>query len=282
MALLGGLFISLIHGSELAFSTFGLDFVFSDQWDPVNGIFGAAPAIFGTLVSAFIACLFAIPLSLGIAIFLSELAPEWIRTPIGKAIELLAAIPSIIFGMWGLFVFGPWFSENFQVWAGDHLSFIPVIGTLFSGPPIGVGLLSAGIILSFMILPIITALTREALASIPNVLRESAYGIGANQHEVIMKVLLPSVKRAVVSACILGLGRALGETMAVTFVIGGANRIESSLFMPATSIAATIAQQFNEATDSVHISSLLGLGVLLFVITFLVMFAANRLVGAKK
>lgn len=282
LALLAGLIFSLISGSEQAFSTFGLGFVFSDQWDPIQGIFGAAASIYGTIVSSVIACLIAIPLSLGIAIFLSELAPEWVRTPVAKAIELLAAIPSIIFGMWGLFVFGPWFSEHFQVWSAEHLGDLPVIGALFSGPPIGVGLLSAGIILSFMILPIITALTKEALASVPNVLRECAYGIGANQYEVITKVLLPSVKRAVVSACILGLGRALGETMAVTFVIGGANRIQASLFMPATSIASTIAQQFNEATQSIHISSLLGLGVLLFVITFVVMLIANRLVGTHK
>ncbi len=282
LVLLAGLIISLISGSQLAFSTFGFKFIFNDTWDPIQGIFGAAASIYGTIVSSLIACLIAVPLSLGIAIFLSELAPEWIRTPVAKAIELLAAIPSIIFGMWGLFVFGPWFSDNFQVWSSEHLGDLPVIGALFSGPPIGVGLLSAGIILSFMILPIITSLTKEALASIPNVLRETAYGIGANQYEVITKVLLPSVKRAVVSACILGLGRALGETMAVTFVIGGTNRIETSLFMPATSIASTIAQQFNEATDSVHISSLLGLGVLLFVITFIVMLLANRLVGAKK
>ncbi|RQW62041.1 phosphate ABC transporter permease subunit PstC [Vibrio viridaestus] len=281
LAVLLGLLISLIHGSQLAFSKFGLDFVFSTEWDPIGGVFGAAASIYGTVISSLIACLIAIPLSLGIAIFLSELAPQWIRTPIGKAIELLAAIPSIIFGMWGLFVFGPWFSENVQSWSSEHLGDLPLIGPMFSGPPIGVGLLSAGIILSFMILPIITALTREALVSIPNVLRETAYGIGANQYEVIMKILLPSVKRAVISACILGLGRALGETMAVTFVIGGANRIQASLFMPATSIASTIAQQFNEATNSIHVSSLLGLGVLLFVITFLVMFLANRLVGGK-
>jgi len=282
LVLLSGLILSLINGSRLAFSTFGLHFIFDNTWDPIHSVFGAAASIYGTLVSSFIACIIAIPLSLGIAIFLSELAPKWIRSPIGKAIELLAAIPSIIFGMWGLFVFGPWFSDNIQTWSTEHLGDIPVIGDLFSGPPIGVGLLSAGVILSFMILPIITALTREALASIPNVLRETAYGLGANQYEVITKVLLPSVKRAVVSACILGLGRALGETMAVTFVIGGANRIQASLFMPATSIASTIAQQFNEATNAIHISSLLGLGVLLFVITFIIMFIANRLMGAKK
>ncbi|MCG6508105.1 phosphate ABC transporter permease subunit PstC, partial [Vibrio parahaemolyticus] len=226
-AVLLGLILSLLSGSQSALTTFGLSFVYRDVWDPINGEFGAAAAIYGTLVSAFIACLIAVPLSLGIAVFLSELAPRWVSAPVGKAIELLAAIPSIIFGMWGLFVFCPWFSDSFQMWAGEHLAEWPLIGPLFNGPPIGIGLLSAGIILAFMILPIITSLTRDALASIPNILRETAYGIGANPFEVITKVLLPSVRRAVLSACILGLGRALGETMAVTFVIGGANRIQA-------------------------------------------------------
>lgn len=281
-AVLLGLILSLLSGSQSALSTFGLSFVYRDVWDPIHGEFGAAAAIYGTLVSAFIACLIAVPLSLGIAVFLSELAPRWVSAPVGKAIELLAAIPSIIFGMWGLFVFCPWFSDSFQMWAGEHLAEWPLIGPLFNGPPIGIGLLSAGIILALMILPIITSLTRDALASIPNILRETAYGIGANPFEVITKVLLPSVRRAVFSACILGLGRALGETMAVTFVIGGANRIQASLFMPATSIASTIAQQFNEATQPIHIASLLGLGVLLFVITLLVMLIANKMLAANK
>jgi len=277
-----GLIASLVYGSRTALSTFGLSFVYRDVWDPINGEFGAAAAIYGTLVSSLIACVIAVPLSLGIAVFLSELAPSWIRTPVSKAIELLAAIPSIIFGMWGLFVFCPWFSDSFQLWAADYLAPLPIIGPLFDGPPIGVGLLSAGIILAFMIIPIITSISRDALASIPNILRETAYGIGANQFEVITKVLIPSVGRAVMTACILGLGRALGETMAVTFVIGGANRVETSLFMPATSIASSIAQQFNEATNPIHIASLLGLGVLLFAITLIVMFVANRVIGMKK
>lgn len=276
-----GLLVSLVSGSRSALTTFGLSFVYRDIWDPIKGEFGAAASIYGTLVSSLIAIVIAVPLSVGIAIFLSELAPAWIRTPVSKAIELLAAIPSIIFGMWGLFIFCPWFSDHFQQWAGEHLTGIPWFGSLFSGPPIGVGLLTAGIILAFMILPIITSLTRDALAAIPNILRETAYGIGANQYEVTMKVLLPSVKRAVMSACILGLGRALGETMAVTFVIGGANRIETSLFMPTTSIASTIAQQFNEATQPIHIAALLGLGVLLFAITIIVMVIANRLIGTR-
>jgi phosphate transport system permease protein len=281
-AVLFGLILSLLVGSQSALTTFGLSFIYRDVWDPINGEFGAAAAIYGTLVSACIAIIIAVPLSIGIAVFLSELAPTWVRTPVSKAIELLAAIPSIIFGMWGLFVFCPWFSDSFQMWAAQYLAPLPIIGPLFDGPPIGIGLLSAGIILAFMILPIITSLTRDALGQVPNILRETAYGIGANQYEVIMKVLVPSVKRAVMSACILGLGRALGETMAVTFVIGGANRIQASLFMPATSIASSIAQQFNEATKPIHIASLLGLGVLLFAITLIVMMLANKLIGAKR
>ncbi|WP_036819996.1 phosphate ABC transporter permease subunit PstC, partial [Photobacterium sanctipauli] len=214
---------------------------------------------------------------LGTAIFLAELTPKWVSVPVSKAIELLAAVPSIIYGMWGLFVFVPWFSEGFQMWAGMNLTGLPIIGQWFNGPPIGIGLLSAGIILSFMILPIMTSLTRDALKSVPNVLREAAYGTGATPFEVITKVLLPKVKNATVSAGILGLGRALGETMAVAFVIGGASRIEFSFFMPASSISSTIAQQFNEATNPMHIASLIGLGVVLFIITFFVMGFARRL-----
>ncbi|MEI8631835.1 phosphate ABC transporter permease subunit PstC [Vibrio sp. PP-XX7] len=272
-----GIVISLIHGGWPAFRAFGPGFIFRDIWDPINGQFGAAAAIYGTLVTSFIAMIIAAPIALGTAIFLAELAPSWISGPVSKAIELLAAIPSIIYGMWGLFIFVPWFSEGFQMWANDHLVDLPLIGPWFDGPPIGIGLLSAGIILSFMILPIMTSLTRDALNSIPNVLREAAYGTGATPYEVITRVLIPQVKNATVSSGILGLGRALGETMAVTFVIGGANRIETSFFMPATSISSTIAQQFNEATDPMHIASLLALGAVLFLITFIVMYFARRL-----
>lgn len=279
---LTGIIISLVDGGWKAFSEFGPGFVFNNVWDPINSNFGAASAIYGTLVTSFIAICIAVPVALGTAIFLAELAPKWISSPVSKAIELLAAIPSIIYGMWGLFVFAPWFSEGFQMWALTHLSDVPIIGTWFSGPPIGIGLLSAGIILSFMILPIMTALTRDALRSIPDVLREAAYGVGATPFEVITKVLLPKVKSAVASAGILGLGRALGETMAVAFVIGGANRIETSLFMPASSISSTIAQQFNEATNEVHISSLIALGLVLFAITFVVMGTARYLLKRGK
>ncbi|MGF1679987.1 phosphate ABC transporter permease subunit PstC [Photobacterium minamisatsumaniensis] len=274
---LAGIVLSLVEGGWPAFKEFGPGFVFRNIWDPINGEFGAAAAIYGTLVTSVIAIVIAGPIALGTAIFLAELTPTWVSTPVSKAIELLAAIPSIIYGMWGLFVFVPWFSEGFQMWAGMHLTGIPLIGNWFNGPPIGIGLLSAGIILSFMILPIMTSLTRDALRSVPNVLREAAYGTGATPFEVITKVLLPKVKNATVSAGILGLGRALGETMAVAFVIGGASRIEMSFFMPASSISSTIAQQFNEATNPMHIASLIGLGVVLFIITFFVMGFARRL-----
>ncbi|MCG9788532.1 phosphate ABC transporter permease subunit PstC [Vibrio mediterranei] len=276
---LSGILLSLIDGGWPAFKEFGPGFVFHNVWDPIRGQFGAASAIYGTLVTSLIAIIIAVPIALGTAIFLAELAPKWVSVPVSKAIELLAAIPSIIYGMWGLFVFSPWFSNGFQTWAGQHLIVIPIIGPWFNGPPIGIGLLTAGIILSFMILPIMTSLTRDALKSIPNVLREAAYGTGATPFEVITKVLIPKVKNATVSAGILGLGRALGETMAVAFVIGGANRIETSFFMPAASISSTIAQQFNEATDPTHIASLIALGVVLFFITFFVMGFARRLVG---
>lgn len=272
-----GILLSLIEGGWPAFKEFGPGFVFRDIWDPINGQFGAASAIYGTLVTSFIAIVIAAPIALGTAVFLAELAPKWLSQPVSKAIELLAAVPSIIYGMWGLFVFVPWFSEGFQMWAGMHLVDIPLIGSWFNGPPIGIGLLAAGIILSFMILPIMTSLTRDALKSVPDVLREAAYGTGATPFEVITKVLIPKVKNATVSAGILGLGRALGETMAVAFVIGGASRIEFSFFMPASSISSTIAQQFNEATDPIHIASLIGLGVVLFLITFFVMGFARRL-----
>ncbi|MGR5063686.1 phosphate ABC transporter permease subunit PstC [Photobacterium sp. DNB22_13_2] len=277
-----GIVLSLIDGGWKAFSEFGPGFVFRNVWDPVNSDFGAAAAVYGTLVTSLIAVTIAIPVAIGTAIFLAELAPRGIALPVSKAIELLAAVPSIIYGMWGLFVFAPWFSEGFQMWATTHLVGLPLIGPWFDGPPIGIGLLTAGIILSFMILPIVTALTRDALQSIPNVLREAAYGVGATPYEVITRVLLPKIKSAVVSAGILGLGRALGETMAVAFVIGGANRIETSLFMPASSISSTIAQQFNEATNPMHISSLIGLGLVLFAITLVVMGTARYLMRASK
>ncbi|TCN81053.1 phosphate ABC transporter permease subunit PstC [Shewanella fodinae] len=279
--LMFAILLSLCIGAWPALEKFGVGFFFSSEWNPVTKEFGAANALYGTLVSSVIAVFLALPVGLGIAIFLSELCPVWLSRPLSIAIELLAAVPSIIYGMWGLFVFAPWFSEGFQVWAGEHLSELPIIGHLFSGPPMGVGLLTSGIILAFMILPILTSLIKEALSTVPKVLREATYGIGATQFEVIIKVLLPAIKGPIFGALILALGRALGETMAITFVIGGAQSIESSLFMPATSISATIAEQFNEATGDMHISALIGLGLVLFMITFIVMGTARVMLRRK-
>ncbi|WP_406666357.1 phosphate ABC transporter permease subunit PstC [Gallaecimonas sp. GXIMD1310] len=273
--------ISLVVGAWPALDKFGLSFFTSSEWNPVTETFGAANALYGTVVSSIIAVVLALPVGVAIAIFLSELSPEWLSRPLSIAIELLAAVPSIIYGMWGLFVFAPWFSEGFQMWAGEHLVGLPIIGGFFDGPPMGVGLLTSGIILAFMILPILTSLIKEALSTVPSVLREATYGIGATHYEVITKVLLPAIRSSVFGALILALGRALGETMAITFVIGGAQSISQSLFMPATSISATIAEQFNEATGDLHIASLIGLGLVLFMITFVVMGAARVLLRRK-
>lgn len=272
-----GIMLSLTMGAWPALQHFGFEFFTSAQWNPVTEEFGALNALYGTIISSVIAVAIALPISIGIAVFLSELCPKNWSRPIYIGIELLAAVPSIIYGMWGLFVFAPWFSQGFQLWAGQHLTGLPLIGGLFQGPPMGVGLLTAGIILAFMILPILTSLIKEALSTLPNVLREASYGIGATQFEVIVHVLLPAIKGPIFGALILALGRALGETMAITFVIGGAQSISSSLFMPATSIAATIAEQFNEATGALQISSLIGLGLVLFMITFIVMGVARIL-----
>ncbi|MGB2079654.1 MAG: phosphate ABC transporter permease subunit PstC, partial [Vibrio sp.] len=222
------LFASLVGGAMPAMKEFGLGFITSTDWDPVQSLFGAANALYGTLVSALIAVLLATPIGIAIAVSLSELMPKWLAKPISIAIELLAAVPSIIYGMWGLFVFAPWFSQSVQTWLLEHVSDIPVLGTLLSGPPIGLGLLTSGIILAIMILPILTALIKDALATIPNVLRESSYGIGAHSFEVILKVLLPAIKSSILGAFILALGRALGETMAITFVVGGSQDINAS------------------------------------------------------
>ncbi|SDI07280.1 phosphate transport system permease protein [Vibrio xiamenensis] len=264
------IFATLVFGALPAIKQFGIGFIFSTEWDPINLVFGAGNALYGTLVSSIIAALLATPVGIAIAISLSELMPKWLSHPVSIAIELLSAVPSIIYGMWGLFVFAPWFANGPQIWMLEHISGIPLIGPLFSGVPLGQGLLTAGIILAFMILPIMTALIKDALNTVPNVLKESSYGIGANTYEVISKILLPSIKSSIFGAFILALGRALGETMAVTFVIGNAQDISAALFMPATSISATIANQFNEA-DGIKMSALMALGLVLFIVTFLVM-----------
>ena len=269
--------ISLIVGAWPALSKFGFGFLFSTEWNPVTEEFGALVAIFGTLVTSALALLIAVPVSFGIAVFITELAPTWLKRPIGTAIELLAAIPSIIYGMWGLFVFVPVFSEHVQPWMTDHLGGIPLVGALFDGPPMGIGVFTAGLILAIMVLPFITAVMRDVFEIVPSVLKESAYGLGATTWEVVRGVVLPYTKVGVVGGIMLGLGRALGETMAVTFVIGNAHRVSSSLFMPGNTISSSLANEFTEAVGEIYTSSLISLGLVLFLITFIVLALAKLL-----
>ena len=276
-AAVAGTVVALFIGAWPALQKFGFGFLGSTQWNPVTEQFGALVAIFGTLVSSAIAMIIAVPLSFGIALFITELAPRWLKRPIGTAIELLAAIPSIIYGMWGLFVFAPVFADHVQPWVTDHIAEWPVIGPLFDGPPMGIGMFTAGLILAIMIMPFITAVMRDVFEIVPSVLKESAYGLGATTSEVVVKVVLPYTKVGVLGGIMLGLGRALGETMAVTFVIGNAHRINASLFMPGTTISATLANEFTEAVGEIYTSSLLALGLILFLITFVVLALAQLL-----
>ena len=268
--------ISLTAGAMPALHKFGLGFIFNTQWNPVTEQFGAAPAIMGTLLTSLLALLFAVPLSFGIALYINELAPKWLKRPISTAIELLAAIPSIIYGMWGLFVFAPWFGDNIQPWVTEHTSGIPILSMLFDGPPMGIGMFTASLILAIMITPFITAIMREVFALVPPVLKESAFGLGATTWEVSKNVVLPYTRIGVVGGIMLGLGRALGETMAVTFVIGNSHRISASLFMPGGTISSTLANEFTEAVGDMYTSSLFALGLILFVVTFVVL-ALSRL-----
>lgn len=264
--LIAAIFSELLHYSLPAFKKFGLSFLISQEWNPVTGQFGAASSIFGTLVSTFIAMIIAVPLSLAIALFLVELAPPKLSRAVGTMIELLAAIPSIIYGMWGLFVFAPLMARYVQPVLGHYLGVLP----LFQGPPLGIGMLTAGIILAVMILPFISAVTRDVFQLVPPVVKESAFGLGATTWEVTFKVTIPYGLVGIIGACFLGLGRALGETMAVTFVIGNSHRISASLFAPGNSIASALANEFTEATEPLYISSLIALGLILFVITWTV------------
>ncbi len=275
LLLLGGIIVALAAGSLLAFSTFGWGFLTSQAWNPVKENFGALPAIYGTLVTSFIALLIGIPLAFGIAVFLTELCPPRLRRPIGTLIELLAAIPSIIYGIWGLFVLAPFLQSTVQPALIAVLGPLPVIGFLFRGPPLGLGVLTAGIILGFMVLPFIAAVSRDVFLTVPTMLRESAYGVGATTSEVVRHIVLPYTRVGVIGGIMLGLGRALGETMAVTFVIGNSHRIMPSLLAPGTTISATLANEFTEAVSPLYTSSLTGLGAILFVITFLVLAAAK-------
>lgn len=275
LASLAGILISLMIGAWPSLEHFGLGFFTSSNWDPVAGDYGALAPIYGTVVTSIIALFIAVPVSFGIAIFLTELSPNWLRRPLGIAIELLAGIPSIIYGMWGLFVFAPFFAETIQPWLIDHLGQAPIIGPLFDGIPMGIGLFSASLILAIMIIPFIASVMRDVFDVTPTLLKESAYGLGANTWEVVRHVVLPYTKTGVVGGIILGLGRALGETMAVTFIIGNTFNISPSLFGSGVSITSALANEFAEAVDTLHLSSLLALGLILFFITFVVLSASK-------
>ncbi len=274
---LTGIIASLFINAWPALHKFGLHFLWYVEWDIVNEEFGAAIAIVGTLASAGIAMLIAVPLAFGIAVFLTETCPVWLRRPLGTAIELLAAVPSIIYGMFGLFVFAPLFADYLQMPLQKVLGGMPLVGFLFGGATNGMGILAAGIVLAFMVLPFIAAVMRDVFEVTPPILRESAYGLGCTTWEVVRKVVLPYTQKGVIGGIMLGLGRALGETMAVTFVIGNANRMPTSLFSPGTSIASTLANEFGEA-DEFHIAALFALAFVLFVITFVVLAMAKILV----
>lgn len=271
-----GIIVSLFINAWPTFQKFGFNFIWRVEWDIINEEFGAAIAIVGTLASATIAMLIAVPLAFGIALFLTETCPVWLRRPLGTAVELLAAVPSIIYGMFGLFVFAPLFADYFQLPVQNVLGGMPLVGFLFGGSTNGFGILAAGIVLAFMVLPFVAAVMRDVFEIVPPILRESAYGLGCTTWEVVRRVVLPYTQKGVIGGIMLGLGRALGETMAVTFVIGNANRMPTSLFSPGTSIASTLANEFGEAADF-HLSTLFALGFLLFVITFLVLSAAKIL-----
>jgi phosphate transport system permease protein len=277
LVVISAIIISLFVGAAPALKKFGFGFLASKAWNPVTKDFGALVSIYGTLVTSAIAMIIGIPVSFGIALFITELSPVWLKRPIGIAIELLAAIPSIIYGMWGLFVFAPFFGDHIQPWVSDHVGSVPLIGALFSGPPLGIGILTAGIILAIMVIPFMSAVMRDMFEVVPAVLKESAYGIGATTWEVVRHVVLPYTKTGVVGGIMLGLGRALGETMAVTFVIGNAHRINISLFMPGNTISSSLANEFTEAVGTMYTSSLIALGLILFVITFVVLAAAKFL-----
>ena len=272
-----GIIVSLVINAWPTFQKFGLRFLWYVEWDIINEEFGAVIAIVGTLLSAGIAMALAVPLAFGIALFLTETCPVWLRRPLGTAVELLAAVPSIIYGMFGLFIFAPLFADYVQVPTQNLLGGMPLVGWMFGGAPNGLGILAAGIILAFMVLPFVAAVMRDVFEIVPPILRESAYGLGCTTWEVVRKVVLPYTQKGVIGGVMLGLGRALGETMAVTFVIGNANRLPNSLFSPGTSIASTLANEFGEAAD-LHVSALFALGLLLFVITFIVLALAKLLI----
>jgi phosphate transport system permease protein len=280
LLVLGGVFASLIGGAWPAIAQFGVSFFTVDDWNPVEEIFGAVAPIYGTLVTSLIAMLIAVPVGLGIAIFLTELCPPVLRRPIGTAVELLAGIPSIIYGIWGLFVLAPLLQRTLQPALISMTADIPVLQTLFAGPPFGIGILTSGIILAIMVVPFIASVCRDVFETVPAVLKESAYGIGCTRWEVIRNVVIPYTRVGIIGGVMLALGRALGETMAVTFVVGNAQRLSASILAPGTTISATIANEFAEATGGLYQSALIALGLLLFVLTFFVL-AAARLMLAR-
>jgi phosphate transport system permease protein len=275
LLILGGVILSLIDGSLPALQKFGLGFFVNQVWNPVTKKFGALAPIYGTVVTSAIAMLIAVPLGMGIAVFLTELCPRALRRPIGIAIELLAGIPSIIYGIWGLFIFAPFLQQYVQPAMIAAFGNVPVLSSLFAGPPYGIGMLTASLILAIMVLPFVASISRDVFNTVPPMLKESAYGIGCTTWEVVRNVVIPFTRVGVIGGVMLGLGRALGETMAVTFVIGNAHKISPSLFAPGTTISATIANEFTEAVGDLYTSSLIALGLILFMITFVVLAVAR-------
>ena len=282
LLLLGAIIVELFIAGLPAFRAFGLAFVTSTEWDPVQEVFGAGVSIYGTIVTAMLAIVLAVPLAFGVAFYLTELAPVWLRRPVGTAIELLAAVPSIIYGMWGFFVIAPAFAQNVQPWIIDNFGELPLVGFLFQGAPFGTGLFTAAFILAIMILPFIAATMRDVFEQVPPVYKESAYGLGATTWEVMKGVVIPYTRVSVVGGIMLGLGRALGETMAVTFVIGNANRISTSLFGPGNTIASLVALEFGESQEgTLKLASLLALGFILFVLSFIVLAISRYLLRPR-
>jgi phosphate transport system permease protein len=275
LLILGGVIVALVDGALPALRTFGFSFLVTEVWNPVTEKFGALAPIYGTLVTSAIAMLVGIPVAFGVAVFITEICPLWLKRPLATMIELLAAIPSIIYGIWGLFILAPFVQQYIQPAITDSLGNIPAIGVLFAGPPLGIGVLTAGFILAIMVLPFISSIMRDVFETVPAMLKESAYGLGATRTEVVRKVVLPYTRVGVLGGIMLGLGRALGETMAVTFVIGNAHRISTSILQPGTTISASLANEFTEAFSDLYRSSLIALGLILFVITFIVLAIAK-------
>ncbi|MGA7949133.1 MAG: phosphate ABC transporter permease subunit PstC [Thiobacillaceae bacterium] len=271
LILLGAILVTLFIGSLPSIKHFGLKFLYTDVWNPVTDEFGALVPIVGTLVTSFIALLIGIPVSFGIALYLTELSPRWLKRPLGVAVELLAGIPSIIYGMWGLFIFAPWFADHAEPWINDHLGAVPGLGPFLQGPPLGIGMLTASLILAIMVIPFIASVMRDVFDIVPPMLKESAYGVGATTWEVVSHIVLPYTRVGVIGGIMLGLGRALGETMAVTFVIGNAHELNKSLLMPGNTIASALANEFTEAVGKLYTASLIELGLILFFITFVVL-----------